>query len=113
MQSMSAKKTATPLLPVTFMVEDIVGCKWSLAVLELVRKGINRPGAMERAHDGLSAKVLGERLRKMVLYGVLERKSYAEVPLRVEYAFTPFGKKFDAILDGIEQLQQSVDRTRG
>lgn len=68
---------------------------------------------MERARDGLTAKVPGERLRKMVRYGVLERKSYAEAPPRVEYMFTPFGKKFDAILDGIEQLQQSVDRTRG
>ena len=47
------------------MVEDIVGCKWSLAVIDLVRRGICRPGAMEHAIDGLSAKVLNERLRKL------------------------------------------------
>ena len=43
------------------MVESIVGCKWSLHVLAQIRKGVNRPGAIERSADGLSAKVLGER----------------------------------------------------
>ena len=36
------------------MVEDIVGCKWSLAVLGAVRGGVCRPGAMEHAIEGLS-----------------------------------------------------------
>jgi len=31
------------------MVESIIGCKWSLSVLQMVHQGINRPGAMERA----------------------------------------------------------------
>ena len=48
------------------MVEDIVGCKWSLAVLGVVRDGVCRPGAMEHAIDGLSKKVLNERLNKLV-----------------------------------------------
>jgi DNA-binding HxlR family transcriptional regulator len=34
--------------PATRIVEDIVGCKWSLAVLERVRNGVSRPGALER-----------------------------------------------------------------
>jgi HxlR-like helix-turn-helix len=50
------------------MVESIIGCKWSLSVLHLVNQGINRPGAMERAIDGLTTKVLNERLRKLVNY---------------------------------------------
>ncbi|MCZ7563890.1 MAG: winged helix-turn-helix transcriptional regulator [Burkholderiales bacterium] len=53
------------------MVEDIVGCKWSLTVLGLVRDGVVRPGAMEHAVPGLSAKVLNERLRKLVRFGIL------------------------------------------
>jgi len=38
------------------MVESIIGCKWSLSVLQMVHQGINRPGAMERAIDGLTQK---------------------------------------------------------
>lgn len=87
------------------MMEDILGCKWSLTVLSLIRKGVHRPGAMEHAIDGLSAKVLNERLRKLVRFGIAEKHTFAEVPPRVEYRLTPFGKKFGSILDQIEGLE--------
>jgi len=92
------------------MVEDIVGCKWSLAVLGAVRSGVRRPGAMEHAIEGLSKKVLNERLNKLVRFGILEKQAYPELPPRVEYRFTPFGDKFLGVLDGIESLQRELDR---
>jgi DNA-binding HxlR family transcriptional regulator len=95
---------------VSRMVEDIVGCKWSLAVLGAVRGGVRRPGAMEHAIEGLSKKVLNERLNKLVRFGILEKQAYAELPPRVEYRFTPFGDKFCVVLDGIEALQRELDR---
>ncbi|HEX7044585.1 MAG TPA: helix-turn-helix domain-containing protein [Burkholderiales bacterium] len=88
------------------MVEDIVGCKWSLTVLALVRRGVNRPGAMEHAVPGLSAKVLNERLRKLQRFQILEKKSYPEIPPRVEYHLTEFGRRFSAILDSIDELER-------
>jgi DNA-binding HxlR family transcriptional regulator len=91
------------------MVEDIVGCKWSLAVLGAVRTGVHRPGALEHHISGVSRKVLGERLAKLVRFGILERRSYEEVPPRVEYRLTTFGDKFCALLDGIERLQREVE----
>ena len=93
------------------MVEDIVGCKWSLAVIDLVRRGICRPGAMEHAIDGLSAKVLNERLRKLQRYGILTRISYPEIPPRVEYSLTPFGLKFAGLLEQIRQLDAELRAT--
>lgn len=94
---------------VSYMVENIVGCKWSLEVIALVRQGITRPGAMTRAVDGLTTKVLNERLAKMVRFGILEKVSYPEVPPRVEYSFTDFGLKFIEILNAIDTLQQEVE----
>lgn len=88
------------------MVEEVVGCKWSMAVLEAVRDGVNRPGAIERRHDGLTTKVLNERLRKLVRFGVLERVAFPEVPPRVEYRLTGFGRRFVKILDLIRELEQ-------
>lgn len=96
-------------VPVTRMVEDIVGCKWSQAVLGMVRAGVNRPGATEHAQQGLSAKGLNERLRKLMRCGILARRDYAELPPRVEYSSTPFGRKFASILDGVEALQRDLD----
>ena len=94
------------------MVEDIVGCKWSLAVLGMVRGGVRRPGAMEHAITGLSKKVLNERLAKLVRYGILDKRSYPELPPRVEYRLTPFGEKFCGLLDGIDALQHDLERRR-
>ncbi|TJY55421.1 helix-turn-helix transcriptional regulator [Sinimarinibacterium sp. CAU 1509] len=86
------------------MVEDVVGCKWSLSVIDCVRNGIARPGEIERAITGIRTKVLNERLRKLVRYGVIARTSYPEVPPRVEYRMTEFGMRFVDVLDRIEAL---------
>ena len=102
-------KTATRP-DVSRMVEDIVGCKWSLAVLGTVRGGVCRPGAKEHAIEGLSKKVLNERLNKLVRFCILEKQAFAELPPRVEYRFTAFGNKFCAVLDGIEALQREIDQ---
>lgn len=90
------------------MVEDIVGCKWSLSVLDLVNRGVSRPGAMLRSIDGLTAKVLNERLRKLIRFGIVEREVFAEVPPHVEYRLTAFGRQFIEVLARIEALDAQM-----
>ena len=95
-------------LTISRMVEDVVGCKWTLTILQLIRQGTCRPGVLERSVEGLTTKVLNERLRKLVDYGILERCAYPEIPPRVEYELTLFGQKFASILDAIEELEAEV-----
>ena len=90
------------------MVETVIGCKWSLTVLELIRQGINRPGAMERSVEGLSAKVLADCLRLLVRYNVLVKNAFPEIPPRVEYKFTVFGNKFVTLLESIDALEDEL-----
>jgi DNA-binding HxlR family transcriptional regulator len=92
------------------MVEDVVGCKWSLAVLSSVRGGVRRPGAMEHAIAGISKKVLNERLRKLVRFGILEKRSYPELPPRVEYSLTRVGEQFSGLMEAVDRLQDALDR---
>lgn len=99
--------------PTLKMAEDILGCKWSLRVLQLVRQGICRPGLMERSTEGLTTKVLNERLRKLTRYRILERRAYPEIPPRVEYSFTPFGEKFIAVLDKLSELDREFQNEGG
>ncbi len=91
------------------MVENVIRCKWSLTVLEQIRSGVNRPGAIERGVEGLTTKVLNERLRKLVRFGILKKTIFAEIPPRVEYELTDFGKNFTEVLDAIEQLQSHLE----
>lgn len=91
------------------MAEDILGCKWSLTVLQLVQQGICRPGLMERSIEGLTTKVLNERLRKLTHYKILQRHAYPEIPPRVEYCLTSFGEKFVGILDKLAELDEELN----
>ena len=99
-----AKRILRPGIGAARMVEDIIGCKWSLTVLGLIADGVSRPGAMQRRVSGLTAKVLNERLRKLLRFGIIERHVFAEVPPRVEYTLSSFGRRFDGILKEIAAL---------
>lgn len=97
-------------MPVASMVENVVGCKWSVALLLQVSGGPQRPSALLRANPGLSAKVMNERLRKLTRYGIVKRTVMGtKPPVEVEYAMTPLGDRFVGILDDVRRLQQAVD----
>ncbi|MDR7418860.1 MAG: helix-turn-helix domain-containing protein [Armatimonadota bacterium] len=96
---------------VAAMVESIVGCKWSVRLLQLCAAGYHRPSALLRACPGLSAKVMNERLRKMIRFGILRRTVFGEKPpVEVEYRLTPFGLRFMGILEEVRRLQEAVDQ---
>ncbi|CAM3651464.1 winged helix-turn-helix transcriptional regulator [Rheinheimera salexigens] len=91
-----------------FQLEEVVGCKWSVSVLRAIGEGVSRPGALERHIQGISTKVLSERLRKLTAYGLLDKQVYAEVPLRTEYELTTNGEKLVAIIAQIKQLDNEI-----
>lgn len=101
----STKNFSNSQPSVAYIVEHTLGCKWMLEVLRLIRTGINRPGAMTRATNGLTTKVLNERLSDLVNFGIVEKVSYPEIPPRVEYKLTDFGSRFVKILNVIDDLE--------
>ncbi len=98
---------ATPNVAET--VEAIFGCKWSLRILELIRRGVSRPGAIQQALEGLTPRVQNYYFRRMMSLGVLEKTIFPEVPPRVEYRLTAFGLRFVPILDCIQELQRKLE----
>ncbi len=101
----------TPRRTLYRKLEDVVGCKWSVSVLMSVRDGIARPGALERHIDGISTKVLSERLRKLTHYALLSKKVYAEVPPRTEYTLTAAGHELVGIVARIHDLDGRMNNT--
>ena len=90
-------------------LEDVIGCKWSVSVLIAIGDGVIRPGALERHIEGISRKVLTERLRKLTAYGLLEKQTFPEVPPRTEYALTTTGKKLIKIIQQIHSLDSELE----
>ena len=92
-------------------LEQVVGCKWSVSVLMAVREGVTRPGALERAIPGISTKILSERLRKLVRFGLLNKQTHAEVPPRTEYSLTTKGGKLVKIIEQLRELDDGESET--
>ena len=99
-----SEKKSTKLRQDYQCLEQVIGCKWSVSVLMTVKGGINRPGALERSIEGISTKVLSERLRKLTSYGLLNKKRFNEIPLRTEYSLTNKGQKLVDIISQIHEL---------
>ena len=87
-------------------LEDVVGCKWSAAVLAAIGRGVTRPGRLERFIPGISTKVLNERLRKLLDYRLITRAEIAGKVPRTEYALTTTGTKLNAIIESIRDLDE-------
>jgi DNA-binding HxlR family transcriptional regulator len=95
-------------------LEDVVGCKWSAAVLAAIGRDVTRPGQLERFIPGISTKVLNERLRKLLDYGLIIRREFPGRSLRVEYNLSATGKKLSTIIEQIRDLdEEHTYRTDG
>jgi DNA-binding HxlR family transcriptional regulator len=87
------------------MFEDCLGCKWTVRILICIAESINRPGTLLKSNQGLSTKVLNECLGRLVDYKIIEKVVYHEIPPRVEYFLTTFGREFVNVLFEIKDLQ--------
>ena len=92
-------------------LEDVVGCKWSAAVVAALAQGVQRPGQLERFIPGISTKVLMERLRKLAAYGLVHRTEFPGLPARVDYELTPAGRKVAEIIAQLRALDDTLART--
>jgi DNA-binding HxlR family transcriptional regulator len=48
--------------------------------------------------EGITPKVLTDRLRELQKFGIVKRRIVSEYPVRVEYEMTDLGKEFEPVL---------------
>lgn len=77
----------------------IIAGKWKPLILYFLLQGPNRYGALKRAVQGVSDKVLIQQLKELEADGVVVRTDYKEVPPRVDYALTPLGRSLAQALE--------------
>ena len=82
---------------------EIISGKWTLLVIRDLAEGCSRFCELERSLEGISPRTLSLRLRALEAEGIVERRTYPEVPPRVEYTLTPKGR---ALVPLIEQMRR-------
>ncbi len=70
----------------------LIANKWTLLILMALMQGTKRNSELQRQINGISPKMLTQTLKTLISYGMVKRKVFPEVPPRVEYELTGFGK---------------------
>lgn len=76
----------------------ILGNKWTALIVKELSEGCARFSTLEHALKGISPRTLSQRLDEMEHCGLITKKSFAEMPPRVEYRLTRKGRDLLPIL---------------
>jgi DNA-binding HxlR family transcriptional regulator len=88
-------------------VEDALGIlvgKWKpIILLHLLQKGTTRFSELKRSVPGITQKMLTKQLRELEDEDIIERVVYPQVPPKVEYSITEYGKSLEPILEAMHE----------
>src|SRR5260370_34572750 len=70
----------------------VIGGKWKPLILFHLAHGTRRYGELRRAVGSVSDKMLIQQLKELQADGIVDRLDHQEIPPKVEYSLTRFGK---------------------
>lgn len=77
---------------------EIVGNKWTALILRDLIDGSKRFSELEKSVGSINPRTLSQRLDDLEKYHIITKKSFAEVPPRIEYTLTAKGRDLLPIL---------------
>lgn len=90
-----------------------IGGKWKTVVLWYLRKDKKRFGELRRLIPNITEKMLSLQLKALEQDGLISRKIYPEVPPRVEYFLTDFGRSLIPMLEEIARWGRNLAQSKG
>lgn len=79
----------------------MLGKRWTGLLLDALMDGPRRFCELTTLVEGLSDRVLSDRLRELEMEGVVKRAVYPQIPVRVEYQLTEKGRALKPVVDAI------------
>jgi len=78
---------------------SVIGGRWKpVIIFLLLQHGVLRFGELRKNIDGVTQRMLTNQLRELESNKVIARKVYAEVPPKVEYSLTNYGRSLEPIM---------------
>lgn len=85
---------------------ELLGKRWTTLILYQLLDGPQRFNEIESALP-VSGRLLSERLKELEKEGIVQRKVYADVPVRVEYSLTEKGSALEGAIREVENWSQT------
>lgn len=82
---------------------ELIGKRWTGAVLRELLNGTVRFSDLRAAIPGLSDRLLSERLKELEAEGVVERRVLPESPVRIEYLLTEKGRDLEGVVKSVSR----------
>ncbi len=86
---------------------EVVGGRWKAVILFHLMDGTKRFGELRRKLPGVTQRMMTLQLRELQRDGAVHRMVYAEVPPKVEYSLTEFGRSWMKMI-GMRDWGRSV-----
>jgi len=86
---------------------NILGKKWTGLILRVLQEGPMKFTDISNLIPEMSDKMLGERFRELETQGLITRKVYSTIPVRIEYELTDKGKGLKPALDEIQEWAET------
>ncbi|NEQ22862.1 MAG: winged helix-turn-helix transcriptional regulator [Microcoleus sp. SIO2G3] len=89
----------------------ILGGKWKILILWHLKDKTRRYSELKRLMPEITEKMLIQQLRELESDRIVDRKVYSDVPPKVEYSFTDYGRSLEPVLQALcEWGQQHLKR---
>lgn len=85
------------------LTKEVLNGKWKPALLNAISMDIKRPSEMLRLLPDATRRVLNVQLKELEGHGIVEKKTYPQLPPKVEYSLTEIGWSLMPIIDAMNQ----------
>lgn len=96
------------------LTAEIIDQKWTTLIVRDLLSGKKRYFQLQKSLEGISAKILSERLRYLERQGLITRTEFPTNPPTTEYELTPKGGKLEVVIQAMRTfglfLQEQVSR---
>jgi DNA-binding HxlR family transcriptional regulator len=106
---MAALALADEMCPRYQRAVEILGKRWTGLIIRALLPRPRRFSDMTTIISGLSDRLLSERLKELEACGIVERRVYAETPVRIEYVLTAKGLELEQVVQAIQHWADCWD----
>lgn len=98
---MYQKKLPSPATCGILLTKQVLGGKWKPALLYQISRGVQRPSDLQRHLPDATRRVLNVQLNELERHGLVHKTIYPQLPPKVEYHLTDFGRTLLPVLEAM------------